>query len=326
MDTVTKLATVLIALLAITSQALAQDFPNRPVRFVNGFTPGGGSDTTGRLFADRLSDLWKQQAFVENRPGAGGSIAAEIVHKSAPDGYTVLIFANTHLINQVVYPKLPFNLMNDFVPLALVSNGPLVIAVNPAQIPAKDLKEFTALLKGAAGKHAYTACNVASAPHFAMEMYKSVLGIDALHVPHKGCGPAVNDMVAGHIGIGAVTLATALPFIKQDRLRPIALISAERTSAAPDIPTMRESGIPELKDFSLESYFGFVAPAGTPPAVAQKLEADLLRVAALPEVRKRIEGAGMDMFVRDSKTMRNIMRADYENLAKVAKEVNIKAE
>jgi tripartite-type tricarboxylate transporter receptor subunit TctC len=310
----------------MTSQALAQDFPNRPVRFVNGFTPGGGSDTTGRLFADRLSDLWKQQAFVENRPGAGGSIAAEIVHKSSPDGYTVLIFANTHLINQVVYPKLPFNLMTDFVPLALVSNGPLVIAVNPAQIPARNLQEFTALLKRDAGKHAYTACNVASAPHFAMEMYKSVLGINALHVPHKGCGPAVNDMVAGHIGIGAVTLATALPFIKQDRLRPIALISAERTSAAPDIPTIRESGIPELKDFSLESYFGFLAPAGTPPAVAQKLEADLLRVAAMPEVRKRIEGAGMDMFVRDSKTMRTIMRADYENLAKVAKEVNIKAE
>jgi tripartite-type tricarboxylate transporter receptor subunit TctC len=326
MESMKKLVIALVAVAAAASQAFSQEFPTRPVRFVNAFTPGGGSDTSGRLFADRLSDLWKQQAFVENRPGAGGSIAAELVHKSPPDGYTLLIFANTHLINQVVYPKLPFNLLTDFVPIALVSNGPLVIAVNPSQIAAKNLKEFTALLKSGAGKHAYTACNVASAPHFAMEMYKSALGITALHVPHKGCGPAVNDMVAGHIGIGAVTLATALPFIKQDRLRPIALISAERTSAAPDIPTMRESGIPELKDFSLESYFGFLAPGGTPPAVAQKLEADILKVAALPELRKRIEGAGMDMFVRDSKAMRTIMRTDYENLARVAKEVNIKAE
>ena len=316
----------LLALLSLAFAALAQDYPSRTVRMVNGFTPGGGSDTTGRLFAERLTEMWKRQVYVENRPGAGGAIAAEVVHKAPADGYTVLIFANTQMISQVVYGNLTFDMLSDFVPIALASNGPLVIAVNPSKVSAKNLKEFTALLKSEPGKHAYTACNVAAAPHFAMEMYKNALGLKALHVPHKGCGPAVNDLVAGHIGIGAVTLATALPFIKQGRLQAIALLSAERSVGAPDIPTVRDSGIPELKNFSFESYFGFMMAKGTPVAIARQVEADILKVAAIPEVRKRIENSGMDMFVRDSKSMAGIMRTDYENLARIAKEVGIKAE
>jgi tripartite-type tricarboxylate transporter receptor subunit TctC len=315
-----------LALLSLTCSATAQEFPSRPVRFVNGFTPGGGSDTTARLFAERLTDIWKHQVFVENRPGAGGAIAAEAVYKAPADGHTVLVFANTQMISQIVQASLTVDMLNDFVPIALASNGPLVIAVNPAKISAKNLQEFTALLKSEPGKNSYTACNVASAPHFGMEMYKNALGLSALHVPHKGCGPAVNDMVAGHIGIGAVTLATALPFIKQGRLQPIAMLSGERSVGAPNIPTMRESGIPELKDFAMESYFGYMMAKGTPPAIARQVEADILKVAAMPEVRKRIEGMGLDMYVRDSKSMATIIRADFENLARIAKAVGIKAE
>jgi tripartite-type tricarboxylate transporter receptor subunit TctC len=317
----------LLALLSLACSAGAQDFPSRPVRFVNGFTPGGGSDTTARLFAERLTEIWKQQVFVENRPGAGGAIAAEVVHKAPADGHTVLVFANTQMISQIVYPNPPVDMLSDFVPIALVSNGPLVLAVNSAKVSVKNLKEFTALLKSEPGKHSYTACNVASAPHFGMEMYKYALGgLSAVHVPHKGCGPAVNDMVAGHIGIGAVTLATALPFIKQGRLLPIAMLSGERSVGAPNIPTMRESGIPELKDFAMESYFGYMMAKGTSPAIAQKVEADILKVAAIPEVRKRIEGMGLDMFVRDAKSMTTTIRADYDNLARIAKAVGIKSE
>jgi tripartite-type tricarboxylate transporter receptor subunit TctC len=319
-------ALLLLAAALLAVPALAQDYPARPVKLVVTYTPGGGADTTGRVFAERLSDLWKQQVFVENRPGAGGSIGAEVVHKSPPDGYTLFLATNTHIINQVVYPKLSFNFITDFTPIAIVTNGPMVIAVNPSQVSATNIREFIQMLKSAPGKHAYASCNVASPHHFGMEMFKHAMSIDALHIPHKGCGPAVTDAVAGHIGIVVATLPPAVPFFKQGRLRPIALLSANRSPSAPDIPTVRESGIPELKDFSLESYYGFMAPPGTPAAIARKIEADVLRIAAQPELRKRLENAGMDMFVLDSKKMMELIRADYEKYGKAAKAANIRAE
>lgn len=317
---------LLLAAALLAVPALAQDYPARPVKLVVTYTPGGGADTTGRVFAERLSDLWKQQVFVENRPGAGGSIGAEVVHKSPPDGYTLFLATNTHIINQVVYPKLSFNFITDFTPIAIVTNGPMVIAVNPSQVSATNIREFIQMLKSAPGKHSYASCNVASPHHFGMEMFKHAMSIDALHIPHKGCGPAVTDAVAGHIGIVVATLPPAVPFFKQGRLRPIALLSANRSPSAPDIPTVRESGIPELKDFSLESYYGFMAPPGTPAAIARKIEADVLRIAAQPELRKRLENAGMDMFVLDSKKMMELIRADYEKYGKAAKAANIRAE
>ena len=317
---------LLLALALLVGPAFAQDYPARPVKLVVTYTPGGGADTTGRVFAERLSELWKQQVFVENRPGAGGSIGAEYVHKAAPDGYTMLLATNTHIINQVVYPRLPFVFTKDFTPIAIVTNGPMVIAVNPSQVDVKDLKGFIAMLKSAPGKYSYASCNVASPHHFGMEMFKHAMQIDALHIPHKGCGPAVTDTVAGHIGIVVATLPPAVPFFKQGRLRPIALLSAERSPSAPDIPTVRESGIPELKDFSLESYYGFMFPPGTPEAVARKVEADVLKIASAPEMRKRLEAAGMDVFVRGSKPMMELMRADFEKYGKAAKAANIRAE
>jgi tripartite-type tricarboxylate transporter receptor subunit TctC len=311
--------------MSLASPAFSQDFPAKPVRLVVAFTPGGGADTTARIVAERLSELWKQQVVVENRPGAGGSIGADAVAKSAPDGYTLMIASNTHVINQVVYPNLTFDI-REFTPIAVLTNAPMVIAVNSALIQARGIREFTAMLKGSPGKYSYTACNVASTPHFAMEMYKHALGINAVHVPHKGCGPAVNDTVAGHIGIVATVLPPAAPFIKQGRLRAIALLDAERSPAAPDIPTLRESGIPELRNVSLQSYHGVMAPPGLPAALAQSIERDVLKVAATPEVRKRLEMAGLDMFLLDAPKMQTLFRTDYDNLARIAKEANIRAE
>ena len=317
-----------LSLLAATFSpfAGAQDYPNRPVKLIVTYTPGGGADTTGRVFAERLADLWKQQVVVENRPGAGGSIGAELVHRASPDGYTLLLATNTHIINDVVYSKLSFNFTRDFVNLAVVTSGPMVIAVNSAKVSVKDMKEFTAMLKGSPGKYSYASCNVASPHHFGMEMYKAAMGIDALHVPHKGCAPAVADAVAGHIDIVVATLPPAVPFFKQGRLRPIALLSAERSPSAPEIPTVRESGIPELKDFSLESYYGFMAPPGTPAAIASKIEADVLKVAAQPELKKKLESAGMDMLVLNGAAMTRLIRADLEKYSRAAKAANIRAE
>ena len=319
-----KTICVLLAFLALP--ALAQDFPARPVKLVVTFTPGGGADTTARVFADRLSDLWKHQVIVENRPGAGGSIGAEAVHKAASDGYTLLLATNTHIINQVVYSNLAFDFTKDFAPIAIVTSGPMVIAVNSSKIAAKDLREFTAMLKSAPGKYSYASCNVASPHHFSMEMYKSIEGLDALHIPHKGCGPAVSDTVAGHIDIVVTTLPAAVPFFAQGRLRPIALMSSTRSTAAPAIPTVRESGIAGLEDFSLDNYYGFMAPPGTPAAIAGKIEADVLKLAAQPGLRKKLEGAGMDMLVLNSGDMMKLIRSDYDKYARAAKAANIKAE
>jgi tripartite-type tricarboxylate transporter receptor subunit TctC len=314
-----------VLLFAACAGALAQEFPSRPVKVVVTFTAGGGADTTARVFADRLSEAWKHQVIVENKPGGGGTIGAQDVYKATPDGHTLLLGSNTNVINQVVVPNLTFDI-RDFTPIAVATSGPMVIAVNAAKVPAKDLKEFIAMLRAAPGKYSYASCNVASAHHFAMEILKSIEKVDALHIPHKGCGPAVTDAVAGHIDIAVVTLPAAVPFFKQGRLHPIALMSAVRSGAAPDVPTVRDSGLPELRDFSLDNYYGFMAPPGTPRAIAAKIEADVTRIAADPEVRKKLEGAGMDLLVLDSAEMMKLVRADYEKYLKAAKALNIRAE
>ena len=319
-----KMLAVLLAL--VVAPALAQDYPTHPVKLVVTFTPGGGADTTARVFADRLSEIWKKQVFVENKPGAGGSIGAHEVFKAAPDGYTLLLATNTHIVNQVVYSNLGFDFTKDFVPIAVVTSGPMVIAVNSAKVPAKDLREFIAMLRSAPGKYSYASCNVGSPHHFSMEMLKSIEHLDALHIPHKGCGPAVADTVAGHIDTVVTTLPAAVPFFKEGRLRPIALMSSTRSVAAPEIPTVGESGIPELKGFSLDNYYGFMAPPGTPQAIAAKVQGDVMKIAEQPEVRKKLENSGMDMLVLNATDMMKLIRSDFDKYGKAAKAANIKAE
>jgi len=305
--------------------ALAQDYPSRPVRIIVTFTQGGAADITARVFGDKLTELWKQQVIIENRIGAGGSIGAEAVYRSAPDGYTLLLATNTHIINHVLYTKLPFDFTKDFPALGLVTSAPMMIAVHPS-VPANSLREFTAMLKAAPGKYEYAACNVASPHHFAMEMYKYEMGIEALNIPHRGCTPAVTDAVAGHIKIVATSVPAGLPFVKQGRLRPIALLSKERSPSLPDVRTVRESGIPELKDFSLDNYYGFMAPPGTPAPVLARLEADIRRVAAMPDVRQKLDGAGLDMLVIPAGDMMKLIRVDAEKYARAAKLAGIKPE
>jgi tripartite-type tricarboxylate transporter receptor subunit TctC len=319
-------ALLLPALVLPIGGAFAQEFPSKPVRLIVTFTPGGGADTTGRVFGERLSDLWKQPVLIDNRAGAGGSIGAEIVYRAPADGYTLLLATNTHIINQVVYTKLPFDFTKDFTSIAVVTSGPMVIAVNPSKVSAQNVRDFTSMMVKAPGKFSYASCNVASPHHFGMEMYKFAMKIDAMHIPHRGCAPAVADAVAGQVDIVVATLPPAVPFFASGRLRPIGLLSAQRSPSAPDIPTVRESGIPELKDFSLESYYGFMAPPKTPPAVAGRIEADVLKVAAAPELRSKLSGAGMDMMVLNAAAMTKLIRSDFEKYLKAGKAANIKPE
>lgn len=322
-----KLAVVtsMMAVLAPLAPVSAQEFPSRPVKIIVTFTQGGAADITARVFGEKLAEIWKHQVIVENRAGGGGSIGAEAAFRSAPDGYTLLLATNTHIINHVLYTKLPFDFTKDFPALGLVTSAPMMIALHPS-ITASNLREFTALLKSAPGKYSYAACNMASPHHFAMEMYKYELKLNAVHVPYKGCTPAVTDAVAGHIPIVATSVPAGLPFVKQGRLRPLALMSKDRSPSVPDVPTMRESGIPELKDFALDNYYGFMAPPGTPAMLTSKIEADIRRVAAMPDVRSRLENAGLDMFVLSSAEMMRLIRADAEKYGKAAKAADIKPE
>ena len=313
------------ALLLVAASARADTFPAKPVKVIVTFTVGGAADLTARLIGDRLGDMWKQQVVVENRIGAGGRIGVEAVHRSPADGYTLLLFSNTHVINQALYKDQGFDLLKDFTPLGLTTSTPMVLAVNP-RLPIKSVKEFTELLRRQPGKIDYATCGIATAHHFAMELYKHATHTYAVHIPHRGCTPAVADAVGGQIDVVVASLAAVLPFARQGKLRVLGLTSEKRSPSAPELPTFRESGLPELKDFAVENYYGFMAPGGTPPEVAAKIEADIRQVLAAPEFVARLSNAGLDLFQYNAKQMMALVRADLDTFSRAIALANIKPE
>jgi tripartite-type tricarboxylate transporter receptor subunit TctC len=320
-------ALILSSVFALTF-AHAQDFPSRPVKIVATFTPGGAADATARLFAEKLSVLWKQPVYVDNRVGGGGSIGADAVFRAPADGYTLLLATNTHVINQVLLKNLPYDFTKDFAPLGLVTSTATLLAVTPS-IKASNLKEFTEMLRASPGKYQYSACNIASPQQFAMEMYKHALNLEAQNIPYRGCTPAIADAMGGQIKIVMASVAAMSSFVKQGSLKPIAVMSSKRSPTLPDVPTARESGIPELANLSLDNYYGFMAPRGTPPAVQKKIESDIMTVAKTfnePDMKVRLEAAGLEPFVLNSTDMMKLIRADAVKLAATAKQANIQAE
>jgi tripartite-type tricarboxylate transporter receptor subunit TctC len=320
------LSAAILSTLSFPGMAVGQAFPDHPVKVIVTFTPGGAADVTARIFGEKLAELWKQPVVVENRAGAGGSIGAEAVVRAPADGYTLLLATNTHIINQVVYPNLTFDFTKDFVPLGLVTSSPMMLVTNPAVMPATTTREFVDLLQANPGKYAIASCNVASPHHFGLEMMKHATGIKALHVPYRGCTPAVADVLAGHVPAAAVSAPAAIAFTKAGRLRALALFSKDPSTSAAGVPTFREAGVPALKDFSLDNYYGFMAPPRTPAAIASKLEADIRQVAAMPDVIKRLNDAGLDLLVMPPGPMMQLIRSDFQKYGVAAKEANIQAE
>ena len=310
----------------VASACLAQTpYPNRPVRIVVTFTPGGAADFTARLLADKWSELWQQQVIVENRIGAGGSIGAEVVQKAPADGYTLLLIASAHAFNAALYPKLPFDILKDFVPVGLATSTPIALAVNP-RLAVNNLAEFTTLLQAQPHKLSYATCGVATTQHLAMELYKFETKTDALHVPYRGCGPAVVDAVGGQIDVVASSLTTVLPHAKAGKLRVLAITSMNRSSSAPDVPTFRESGVAALKDYEVEVYYGLMARAGTPPDIVARLQADLRKIIGTPEFAGRLSTAGIDMFAKSAPEMAAIMSADVARFREVIAQAGIRPE
>ncbi len=279
------------ASLIMATDAAAQAYPSRPVRLVVPFPPGGPLDIIGRAIAQKLGDAWGQGVFVDNRPGAGGNIGAELVAKAAPDGYTILMGAlSTHAVNPSLYAKMPYDAVKDFAPITLVAVTPNVLVVN-ASLPVNSAKEFVAYAKANSGKLAFGSGSNGSAGHLAGELFKVDTATDIVHVPYKGGAPATQGLLAGDTQFMFDNLANATPQVKAGKLKALAVTTAQRSKLAPDLPTMAEAGLP---GFDISTWFGLFAPAGTPPEVIAKWNAGVTTILNSPEMRERLTAQGAE--------------------------------
>ena len=285
------LTTALLALAATGAfaQGAAQGWPTRPVTLVVPFPPGGGTDTGARIVAEQLSRKWGQPVVVDNKGGAAGQIGADFVAKAKPDGYTILMGnIGTQAINPALYPRMTYDPDKAFAPVALVAELPLAMMVNPA-VPAKNVKEFVALAKAQPGKLSYSSSGAGGGPHLAAEMFKDATGAFVLHVPYRGGGPAIADLLAGHVQLSFMTVLEASSHIKAGKLRALAVTSEKRVAALPDVPTLAESGLP---GFNSISWIGLLAPAGTPKEIVDKISADVRELVARDDVKDKLVQLG----------------------------------
>jgi tripartite-type tricarboxylate transporter receptor subunit TctC len=309
------------ALLAPAAQA--QPYPAKPVRVINPFPPGGPADSLIRPVTQKMGEGLKQQLIFDSRPGANGAIGTVLAIKSPPDGYTLLVGTGSSLtMHAAVNPKLPFDPIRDLAPISAVAFANQVLVVHPS-LPATNLKQFVALARARPGQMVYASTGFGGAPHFAAEMLASQTGVKLLHVPYKGGAPATVDLLAGHVMMYFGALQSAIEHIRSGRVRALGLATLKRTQAAPDIPTISESGVP---NFEVGNVYGLFAPASTPRDIVGRLHAEIVRVMALPEIRNPIIAAGSDPVANSPEEFAASLRADMVKWAKVAREANIRAE
>ena len=313
---------VLLAAISPIVPLMAQDYPNKPIKLIIPYPPGGATDVIGRIVALKMSEALGQQLIVDNRAGATGSIGAGAAATAAADGYTLLLGALTsHSINAALQPNLSFDLAKDFVPIGVVGQVPLVFVVNP-KVPVKTLKELIAYTKANPGV-SYASSGNGSPQHMAGELFKSMTQLDMLHVPYKGSGPAMNDLIGGQVQTMIETMPASLQHIKAGNLRALAVAMPTRTSNLPDVPTAAEAGLP---DFIVTSMFGLLAPAKTPPAVVAKLTAALEKILAAPDTQMRMEAQGVIAGYLNPVDSAKRIKAEIDKWAKVAKDNKIKLE
>ena len=308
-------------LLACAGAAFAQAaFPNRPVTLVVPFPPGGGTDTGARLIAQKLSAKWGQQVVVENKGGAAGQIGADLVAKAKPDGYTVLMGnIGTQAINPALYAKLPYDPDKAFAPISLVAELPLAMMVNPS-VPARTAQELVALARSQPGKLSYSSSGSGGAPHLAAEMFKQATGTFILHVPYRGGGPAIQDLLAGHVQMSFMTVLEASGHIKAGKLRALAVTSSKRVSALPDVPALAEAAVP---GFDSISWIGLLAPAATPREIVEKISADVREIIASDEVRGRLTDLGGVPRANTPAQFAEMIEADRKRYTQIIRERKI---
>ena len=285
-------AMLALALSAGTAGAgLAQDYPNKPIRYIVPFAPGGMTDILGRVFGQKLSEAWGQQVIVDNRPGAAGGIGSDIAAKSKPDGYTILGGTiSSHAINVWLYSKLPYDPVRDFAPITLYVSLPNMLVVHPS-LPVRSVRDLIALAKTKPKELTFASAGSGTSQHLSGELFNVMAGVELLHVPYKGSGPGLADLVGGQVMMFFDNITTSLPLAKAGKIRPIAVTTAKRASVMPELPTIAESGLP---GFDVSSWQGVFAPAATPKEIVVKLNAEIRRILALPDVRERLTQLGAD--------------------------------
>ena len=313
---------VLCAGMLLTANSVhAQNYPAKTVRIVVPLAPGGSTDVLARLVAAKLSELWGQSVIVDNRAGAGTMIGAELVARAAPDGYTLLMVTSAFAVNFSLQEKVPYKL-SDFVALSNVGQTPNVLAVHPS-VPAKSVKELIALLRARPGQMTYSSGGVGGSTHLAGELFKLLAKVDMVHVPYKGGGPAVTDLVSGQVTMTFGNLTTVLPFAKAGRLRALAVTSPRRSPLLPDMPTMAESGVP---GFEAATWNGLIAPAATPKDIVAKLNADIVRVLHTPDMREKLAVNGLEPIGDSPAAFSAHISNEIARWAKVVKAARLKAQ
>src|SRR5258706_106097 len=300
-----------LALLFFAVGAFSQEFPSKPVHIVVPFPPGGGADTLARIMEPKLAGIWAQPIVVENRPGASGHIGADFVAKSAPDGHTLLMSSTASLTERNV---------DQFAPVSLVSASPYIVTANPG-VAAADIRGLIALANANPGKLSFGSSGTGAASHLSAELFKAMAGVDLLHVPYKGTGQAVTDLVAGHVNLMFAPAQTVMPYVQAGRLRALAVTSAKRSETLPDLATVAESGLP---GYEAVGWFGLLAPAATPKPVVSKASAAVKRVLALHEVRGRILALGSEVSGNTPEEFARFIREDQAKWAKLMREQGIR--
>ena len=301
--------------------AQADKWPTKPITYVVPFAAGGTTDVLARIIAQKLSVAVGQPVIVDNKPGAGGNIGSDFVSKAAPDGYTILGGTiSSHAINPSLYPKMPYDAVKSFVPITLIGTNPLVLIVPPSST-ATTLKELLAQAKAKPGTITFASAGNGTSQHLAGEMLKSAAGIDIIHVPYKGSGPAIQDLMGGQVAMMFDTTVVAAPQIKGGKVRPLGVTSAKRVKGFENIPTMAEAGLP---GYEVTSWQGIFAPAATPPAVVARLNSEIVKILNMPDVHERLEGLGIEPVANTSAEFAAFQKAEIAKWAKVVKEGNVK--
>jgi len=308
--------------LACSSLAQAQSWPTKPIKFIVPYPPGGGTDVIARIMQEPLSQVLGQQIIIDNRGGAGGSIGTDIASKSAADGYTVLFTLSSHTINPAIYPKLAFDTEKDFAPVSLVASLPQILVANP-DFPVKSVKDVIQMAKAKPDAVSYASVGNGSPGHLAGAMMASSAGVNMMHIPYRGGGPAITDVIAGQVPLLWVSIPAAANYVKTGKVKALAVSTVKRSPVFPDVPTMAELG---FKDYEVDSWYAMFVPTGTPQAVVDSLYKATVKVLAEPAVKEKLLGQGAEAVGSTPAQLGAVVKAELVKWKKVTKEASIKAE
>ena len=317
-----KRVVLAVAAACVPLVAAAQNYPAKTVRVVIPWPPGGSNDVVGRIVMQKISESTGQQFVVDNRGGAAGSIGADLVAKAPPDGYTLMVHSTTHVGNAHLYKKLPYDTLKDFTGVGLLSGQPGVLTVHPS-LPARSVKEFIALAKGSPGKILYSSSGNGSAPHLSMALFTSMTGIDLVHIPYKGGAPQVTALVAGEAQASLATISTVINQIHANKLRPLGVSSAKPSQSLPGVPTIAQAGVP---GYEMSPWIGVFAPAGTPRSIVDRLNAEIGKALAQPDLQSKLMSQALDPWPTTPDEMNRQLKSDYEKYGKLIKLTGAKVE